>query len=180
MQSPSFDFKQDFFQLFGLSQQYRIDNALLDQRYHALQMQVHPDKFSHLSEAERRVSMQWATRVNEAYQTMASPISRARYLLSLQGVDTQEETNTAMPMDFLMQQMEWRDAIEEAQHESDVRALDQMELRLQHEMRELQQKIAAKIDDEHDYAMAAESVRKLKFMEKIVEEIATAFDAIDH
>jgi len=180
MQGLSFDFKQDFFQLFGLPATFHIDSALLDQRYHALQMQVHPDKFSHLPEAERRASMQWATRVNEAYQTLASPVGRARYLLSLHGVDTQEETNTAMPMDFLMQQMEWRDAIEEAQRESDVRALDQLELRLQHEMRELQQQLAVKIDDERDYAMAAESVRKLKFMEKIVEEIASAFDAIDH
>lgn len=180
MQAPAFDFQQDFFQLFGLPASFRLDNTLLDQHYHALQMQVHPDKFSHLSEAERRVSMQWASRVNEAYQTMVDPVSRARYLLSLHGVDTQEETNTAMPMDFLLQQMEWREAIQEAQHVSDVDALDKLELRLQHEMRALQQQLAVKIDDERDYVMAAGSVRKLKFMEKIAEEIATAFDAIEH
>ncbi len=171
-------FQQDFFHLFGLPASYRLDNVLLDQRYHALQVQVHPDKFSHLSEAERRVSMQWATRVNEAYQTLSNPIKRARYLLSLHGVDIQEETNTAMPADFLVNQMEWREAILEAGEARDISALDKLELRLQHEMHVLQEQFADKIDIECDYAAATESVRKLKFMEKVAEEIASAFDTI--
>ena len=78
MQSAGFDFQQNFFQLFDLPEHYRLDNAQLDQQYHALQTQVHPDKFAHLSEAERRLSMQWATRTNEAYQTLRNPIKRAR------------------------------------------------------------------------------------------------------
>jgi molecular chaperone HscB len=179
MQLAGFDFQQNFFVLFGLPERYRLDNAQLDQQYHTLQTQVHPDKFTHLSEAERRMSMQWATRVNEAYQTLRNPIRRARYLLGLHGVDTQEETNTAMPMDFLMEQMEWREAIEEAQQACDVNQLDKLEARLQHEVRLLQELLAVKIDDEHSYAAAAEGVRKLKFMEKLAEEIASAFDTID-
>jgi len=179
MQTVNLDFQQNFFQLFGLPEHYRLDNAQLDLQYHALQMQVHPDKSAHLSEAERRVSMQWATRTNEAYQTLRNPIRRARYLLELHGVDTQEETNTAMPMDFLMEQMEWREAIEEAQQASDAAELDKLETRLQHEVRQLQELLAVKLDDEQGYAAAAESVRKLKFMEKLAEEIASAFDAID-
>ena len=173
-------FQQDFFQLFGLPASYRLDNALLDQHYHALQVQVHPDKFAHLSEAERRVSMQWATRVNEAYQTLSNPIKRARYLLSLHGVDTHEETNTVMPADFLVEQMEWREAIMEAEEARDISVLDKLELRLQHEMHVLQQQLADKIDIECDYAAATGSVRKLKFMEKLAEEINSAFDAIDN
>ena len=172
-------FQQDFFQLFGLPATYRIDSALLDQHYHALQVQVHPDKFSHLSEAERRVSMQWATRVNEAYQTLSNPTKRARYLLSLRGLDTREETNTAMPVDFLLEQMEWREAIVEAGKAHDASVLDKLELRLQHEMHALQEQLAVKIDIECDYAAAAENVRKLKFLEKLAEEIASAFDALD-
>lgn len=172
-------FQQDFFQLFGLLANYRIDGALLDQHYHALQVQVHPDKFSHLSEAERRISMQWATRVNEAYQTLSDPLKRARYLLSLRGVDTLEESNTAMPADFLMEQMEWREAIQEAEKARDTGALDKLELRLQHEFRVLQEQLADKIDIAHDYAAATESVRKLKFLEKLAEEIDSAFDEID-
>lgn len=173
-------FQQDFFQLFGLPASYRIDGALLDQHYHALQTQVHPDRFSHLSEAERRISMQWATRVNEAYQTLYNPIKRARYLLSLRGVDIKEEINTAMSADFLMEQMEWREAIQEAGEARDAGALDKLELRLQHEVSALQERLAEEIDITGDYAAAAESVRKLKFLEKLAEEIASALDAMDH
>ncbi len=179
MQSTGLDFQQNFFQLFGLPPSYRLNNALLDRYYHALQEQVHPDKFSHLSEAERRVSMQWATRVNEAYQTLSNPAMRARYLLSLHGVSIQEESNTAMPADFLMEQMEWREAIEEAQQARDAVVLDKLESRLQHEVRALQEQLAGEIDTKRDYAAAAGSVRKLKFLERLAEEIHAAFDAID-
>ncbi|MBI3903009.1 MAG: Fe-S protein assembly co-chaperone HscB [Nitrosomonadales bacterium] len=171
---------QNFFQLFGLPVRYRLDSAQLERQYHALQTQVHPDKFAHLPEAERRLPMQWATRVNEAYQTLRSPIRRARYLLALHGVDTQEETNTAMPMDFLMAQMEWREAIEEAQQARDAGQLDKLEARLNQETRALHELLAVKIDDSHDYAYAAEGVRKLKFLEKLAEEIVSAFDTIDN
>lgn len=179
MQAAGFDFQQNFFQLFGLPEHYRLDNAQLDQKFHALQTQVHPDKFAHLPEAERRMSMQWATRVNEAYQALRRPIARARYLLALHGVDTQEESNTAMPKDFLMEQMEWREAVEEARRARDAGQLDKLEARMNHETRTLQELLAVKIDDEHSYAAAAEGVRKLKFLEKLAEEIASAFDAID-
>lgn len=176
----SLDFHQDFFTLFDLQASYQLDSMLLEQRFHALQMQVHPDKFSHLPEAERRVSMQWATRVNEAYQTLNDPIRRARYLLSLHGVDTGEETNTAMPAAFLLEQMEWREAIQEARDTRDANALDELELRLQHEMHGLQEQLAVKIDAEGDYATAAAAVRKLKFLEKLGQDIDSAYDQMDH
>ncbi len=178
--SVGFDFHQDFFTLFGLQAHYQLDSTLLDQRFHALQMQVHPDKFSHLPEAERRVSMQWATRVNEAYQTLINPIRRARYLLSLQGVDTEEETNTAMPAAFLVEQMEWREAIEEARDTRDMAVLDELGSRLQQEMHALQEQLAAKIDAEKDYATAAAVVRKLKFLEKLGQDIDSTYDQLDH
>jgi DnaJ-domain-containing protein 1 len=75
---------------------------------------VHPDKFVNATDAEKRVAMQWATRANEAYQTLKSPQKRAHYLCELNGVDLQTESNTAMPMAFLMQQMEWREALGDA------------------------------------------------------------------
>ncbi|MDO8414051.1 MAG: Fe-S protein assembly co-chaperone HscB [Gallionellaceae bacterium] len=180
MQVSGIDFQQNFFVLFGLPIRYQLDQTLLNQHYHTLQAQVHPDKFSHLSEAERRVSMQWATRVNEAYQTLRNPIKRARYVLSLHSIDTQEETNTAMPADFLMQQMEWREAIAEAQQEGDVSLLTELETRMQHEVHELESQLAAKIDGEKNYRAAAAEVRKLKFLEKLMEEIAAAFDEIEN
>lgn len=180
MQSVRYDFQRNFFELFDLPARYQVDELQLSQRYHTLQAEVHPDKFASLSDTERRVSMQWATKVNEAYQTLRNPIQRARYLLSLNGVDTQEETNTVMPAEFLMQQMEWREAIEEAQQAGDAAALDKLETQLQHEMTELETQLAVKIDAQHDYLAAAGYVRKLKFMEKLADEVVSAFDAIDN
>ncbi|MDD5301185.1 MAG: Fe-S protein assembly co-chaperone HscB [Gallionella sp.] len=179
MQLASFDFQQNHFQLFGLAQSYRIDMPRLEQQYRALQALVHPDKSAHLPDAEQRVAMQRATLVNEAYRTLRSPIRRARYLLSLHGVDIQEENNTVMPQDFLMAQMEWREAVVEAQQARDATALGQLETRMEHETRELEAQLAVKIDAEKDYAAAAGLVRKLRFMEKLAEEIHAAYDAMD-
>jgi molecular chaperone HscB len=173
------DFQQDFFRLFDITPHFKIDSATLEQNYRTLQTQVHPDKFAHLSESERRLSMQWATRVNEGYQTLRNPLNRARYLLSLNGVDTQEESNTAMPVDFLMQQMEWREALESARQKKDSARLEELEGRMQNEVRILQQQLAIDIDDARDYLAASGIVRKLKFLEKLAEEIGSAFDELD-
>ncbi len=173
------DFQQDFFRLFNLPIRFEIDSAKLDQRYRALQTQVHPDKFAHLSESERRLSVQWATRVNEGYQTLRNPLNRARYLLALHGVDTQEESNTSMPTDFLMQQMEWREALEEARQAKDNAALGELEQRMLHTKRGLEEKLAHDLDDTLDYAAASGIVRKLKFLGRFAEEIGSAFDELD-
>ena len=175
----SFDFQQDFFSLFTLPARFQIDTTALEQSYRALQAQVHPDKFAHLSDAEKRMSMQWATRVNEGYQALRNPLNRARYLLSLHNVDTQEDINTSMPTEFLMQQMEWREALEEAMHAKDADALEKLESRVQHDVRILHQQLAIDLDDTHDFAAASGIVRKLKFLEKLAEEISSAFDELD-
>ena len=176
----NFDLQQDFFSLFDIPANFQIDAGLLEQNYRALQSQVHPDKFANLSEAERRLSMQWATRVNEAYQTLRSPLNRARYLLTLHGVDTQEESNTAMPLDFLMQQMEWRESLDAAKQEKNADILDDIEQRMQFLKRALEQELAHNLDNAHDYVAASGIVRKLKFIEKLAEEIGTAFDELDN
>ncbi len=180
MSSTNLDLHQTYFQLFDLPQSFALDGALLEQRYRALQMTVHPDKSAHLPAAEQRVAMQQATFVNEGYQTLRSTLRRSRYLLQLNGVDTQEETNTAMPMDFLMAQMEWREAVIEAQQARDVESLEALEARMRVETAELEAQLADKIDAEKNYAAAAESVRKLRFMEKLAEEIHAAYDAMDY
>lgn len=179
MNAVSFDFQQDYFQLFELAHSFDLDRVQLEQRYRLLQAQVHPDKFAHAQAAEQRIAMQCATRVNEAYQTLRTPLNRARYLLRLQGVDTQEDTNTAMPMDFLLEQMEWREAVIDAQQARDMDVLAILEAKMLEATRSLEQQLAVKIDTEHDYVMAADLVRKLRFMEKLAEEIHAAYDAID-
>ena len=179
MQPSGFDSRQNYFQLFGLAQSYRIDIARLEQDYRMLQTRIHPDKFAHLSDTEQRIAMQHATWVNEAYQTLHDPLRRARYLLTLHGVDTQEETNTAMPLDFLTAQMEWREAVVEAQQGRDVVALEKLEARMRHATREFETDLAIKLDIEKNFNAATALVRKLRFMEKLAEEIHSAYDAIE-
>lgn len=173
------DFSKNHFELFGLEPAFRLDPARLEQGYRDIQSLVHPDRFAHLSEAERRVSMQWATHANEAYQTLRVPISRARYLLRLNGIETREETNTAMSSQFLVAQMEWREAVMEANTARDADSLFHLEARLQHEIAALHDHLARSLDDERNYAAAAESVRKLKFLEKLQHEIGDALEALE-
>ncbi|MEW9897850.1 Fe-S protein assembly co-chaperone HscB [Chitinivorax sp. PXF-14] len=174
----SIDFSKTHFQLFDLPQSYALDVDQLERAYRRIQSEVHPDRFAHLGDAEKRLSLQWATQANAAYQTLKKPLARARYLLLLNGVDTQEETNTAMPADFLMAQMEWREAIADARHGKDVDALEQLSGRLRDETHTLQATLGKQLDQDGDFAGAALGVRKLKFLEKLDEEIGDALEIL--
>src|SRR6185312_15300702 len=115
---------QNHFELFGLPPSYGMDEEILEKAYREIQARVHPDRFAHAGDAERRASLQWTTRVNEAYRTLRNPVSRASHLLALNGVDVAFETNTAMPAEFLMEQMELREALEGATQSRDTTALE--------------------------------------------------------
>jgi molecular chaperone HscB len=119
--------------------------------------------------------MQWATRVNEAYRTLKSPVQRAKYLLELNGVDVQFETNTQMPADFLLKQLELREALAETKQAA---ALDRLQAQVQLEKRQLEQGIAQLIDGRKDFAAAAGEVRKLMFLDKLGAEINQAYEEI--
>jgi molecular chaperone HscB len=169
---------QNHFDLFHLPQRFAIDNAALDSAYHEVQNQVHPDKFTHATDAEKRVAMQWATRANEAYQTLKSPFKRAAYLCELNGIDLETESNTAMPREFLMQQMEWRDELEEAKAAKDIDALGKLESGLLGMRREAVTQIG-KLLDAGDFMQAARLVRQLMFLEKFGEDIAHIYETIE-
>jgi molecular chaperone HscB len=173
------DFSQNFFSLFGLPTSCRVDAAKLEVAYRELQSTVHPDKFAHLPEADRRVSMQWATRVNEAYRTLKQPLARAQYLLGLHGIDVQAESNTAMPADFLMEQMEWREGVAEARAADDVAELEKLHARLSQQQKLLLAEIEGDIDDRKDYAAASSAVRRLMFMDKLQHDIRDALEALE-
>ena len=172
------NFAADHFTLFGLPQMQALDQESLDQCFRAVQSRVHPDKHAHASEADQRLAMQWATRINEAFQTLKSPGPRARYLLGLLGHDPQIESNTSMPMEFLMNQMELREAVEEARAAADEDGLDEVRLRLQDEIKADYQRLAELIDGSKDYAAAATLVRQLMFQEKLLTEIDDALEAV--
>src|SRR3979409_84565 len=115
------------FELFGLEPVFALNAESLDSAYREIQSQVHPDRFAHAGDAERRASLQWTTRVNEAYRSLKTPVQRASQILALHGVDVAFETNTAMPAAFLTQQMELREALENATRAKDLKSLDQLE-----------------------------------------------------
>jgi molecular chaperone HscB len=169
---------QNHFELFQLPQRFAIDMGALDRAYHEVQNKVHPDKFAHAGDAEKRVAMQWATRANEAYKTLKSPFKRAAYLCELNGVDLQIESNTAMPGAFLMQQMEWREAMEDAKAAKDVDALERLEGELSDARKAEIDKIAVLLDA-NKFDEAAQGVRQLMFLEKFGDEIARIFETMD-
>ena len=170
------EFSRNHFELLGLTPAYGVDPARLEQRYRELQSRVHPDRFAAAPESERRVAMQWATRANEAYRTLRDPVHRARYLLGLKGFDTGEESNTAMPPDFLMQQMEWREAVAEARVAKDAEALRSLQADLHHHRAEMLRMLARAIDVDSNYDAGCSLVRKLRFLEKLEEEIEEALE----
>lgn len=176
----SIDLQQDFFTLFGLPRRYRLNESALEAAWHDLQSQVHPDRYAHLPDADRRRSMQWATRVNEGFRVLRKPLSRAQYLLELAGVDAGIETNTAMSPEFLMEQMEWREAVEEARDAAEVDDLEQLHQRLRQHAREVLAGLERALDDEHDYVAAADTVRRLMFIEKLQHEIDDALEALEN
>ncbi|MQA19365.1 Fe-S protein assembly co-chaperone HscB [Rugamonas rivuli] len=169
---------QNHFELFNLPQQFAVDAGALDSAYRDVQSRVHPDKFVNATDAEKRVAMQWATRANEAYQTLKNPQKRAQYLCELNGVDLQTESNTAMPMAFLMQQMEWREELGDARAAKDSDALDALDKQLRNERKARLADIEQQIGG-GDFHAAAQGVRALMFLEKFGEEVRFAFEAIE-
>jgi molecular chaperone HscB len=169
---------QNHFELFQLPQRFAVDASALDNAYRDVQSRVHPDKFVNATDAEKRVAMQWATRANEAYQTLKTPQKRAQYLCELNGVDLQTESNTAMPVAFLMQQMEWREALGDARAAKDADALDALDRDLRAARKAQLVQIEQQLDAA-DFAAAAQGVRALMFLEKFGEEVRFAFEAIE-
>src|SRR5207248_8819010 len=135
---------------------------------------VHHDRFAAATQSEKRVAMQWATRANEAYRTLCDPVERARYLLQLKGYDTEEESNTAMPPDFLMQQMEWREAAAGAARLRDARSLEELRAEIGESRLEMVALLGRALDADSNFDAGCSLVRKLRFLEKIDAEIDDA------
>jgi molecular chaperone HscB len=156
------------FELFSLPQRFAQDRPAIDAQWKNLQREAHPDKFAAQGAAAQRVALQWSVRINEAYRRLKDPLRRAAYLCELHGAPINAENNTAMPAAFLMQQMEWREALDEART---AQELDQLALRLDTDRAALLVTIADLLDQQGDAAAAAEQVRALMFLERFGEDI---------
>ena len=164
------------FELFGLTQQFAQDRSTVDARWKSLQREAHPDKFAAQGAAAQRVAMQWSVRINEAYQRLKDPLKRAAYLCELGGAPINAHSNTAMPAAFLMQQMEWRESLEEA---CDTQALEQLRQQVDVVQRDLMQQCEALLDAAQDYNAAVQPVRALLFIEKFALDLDRAFEKFE-
>lgn len=169
----------NYFELFGLKPIFNIELATLESNFRKIQSEFHPDRFVTASSAEKLSAMQRATLANEAFLCLKNPANRAKYLLELQGITAISETNTAMPTDFLMQQMEWRETMEDAVSAKDINALDRLLAEIRVEANSLQENLVSLLDVHKDYAAATDTTRKLIFIDKVSEDINHAIEQLD-
>lgn len=173
------DFSNNYFELFELPIAFDVPEEQLSTRFRSLQRFLHPDKFASAADAERRWSMQAASFVNEAYQTLSKPIKRASYILSLNGISLDEETDTQMSPMFLMEQMELREALGDAPDAADpYAALDKISSQLQSGTRASAEEFAAAATIEN-WSDARTVVRQWQFLEKLVSEVRTQEARLD-
>jgi molecular chaperone HscB len=168
------DLQSNDFALLGLPERYAQDAADIDTRWKALQRQTHPDRYAAQGAAAQRVAMQWSARINEARRRMADPLARAAYLCELRGAPIRAENNTAMPPEFLAQQMAWREALDETDTPAAFKALraevDAARLRALSALEWL-------LDAQNDAVAAAAQVRALMFIERFANDLATRMTA---
>jgi molecular chaperone HscB len=163
------------FELFAVPATFAQDRAALDARWKELQREAHPDRFAAQGAAAQRVAMQWSVRINEAYQRLKDPVRRASYLCELHGAAVNAENNTAMPPDFLMQQMEWREALDEVE---DIAALDKLQDEVDAGRARALSSLDWLIDEKGDYPAAAQQVRALMFIERFGHDVEAKSDQL--
>jgi molecular chaperone HscB len=168
--------QSDDFELFGLARRFAQDRTQLEARWKDLQREAHPDKFAAQGGAAQRLAMQWSVRINEAYQRLKDPLKRAAYLCELHGVPVNAENNTAMPAAFLLQQMQWREALEEA---TSIEDLDQIRLQVKQAGRDVLQQIEQLIDAQAAYNEAVGQVRAMMFIERFALDVDRRLDDLE-
>jgi molecular chaperone HscB len=169
-------FDSDDFELFGLPRRFALERRELDARRRALQAEVHPDRFAAGGAAAQRAAMQWAVRVNEGYERLRDPLRRAAYLCELNSVPIAAEDNTAMPPAFLVQQMAWRERLDET---DDRRGVEQIAADLEAERLAAHEELGASLDEKGDFHAAANQVRALMFVERFADEVTRRLESLE-
>lgn len=175
MTDPLITLSSNDFELFGLPPRFAQERSAIDARWKELQREAHPDRFAAQGAAAQRQAMQWSVRINEAYQRLKDPLRRAAYLCELGGMPIQAESNTAMPAKFLIQQMQWREALDDA---TDLPALDGLQAEVAGLRRQLLDECAHALDQQSDLAQAVSLVRSLMFIERFASDIDKRYDQL--
>ena len=169
------------FELFGLQPTYALDRSQLDLQWKSLQREAHPDRFASEGASAQRIAMQWSVRINEAYNRLKDPLKRAAYLCELNGAAVNAENNTSMPPAFLMQQMEWREALDDCKAikapASKIEALEKLLDEVNDSQSQVLKQMAALIDVDRNFPAAVGQVRALMFIEKFSQEVQHQLDA---
>ena len=168
------DFSKNYFELFGLPVGFIVDNDSLAEHYRELQRVIHPDRYANASEQERRLSIQGAARINEAFQTLKDPIARAGYLLSLHGIDIDAQHETTQDMAFLMEQMELREELARIRDHSDpYQVVQDLSARINKQIKTLVGQMAVQFESatQDQLEQAREILRKMRFLQKLRLEI---------
>jgi molecular chaperone HscB len=168
--------QSDDFELFGLKRRFLQDRSEIDANWKMLQRQAHPDRFAAQPGAAQRLSMQWSVRINEAYQRLKDPLRRAAYLCELNGVPVDAHTNTAMPQEFLLQQMQWRETLEEANGPTDLLELQSL---VDAAEQALMAQCADSLDRKNDAVAAAQQVRSIMFIQKFARDLRREFEKFE-
>ena len=168
----------NYFELYNLPAQFEIDLDKLKQHYQTLQKLTHPDRFASASEQQKRMYLTKNAQVNDAYSVLRSPVSRGEHLLALRGLELAGEQDTVGDVNFLMQQMEWREALEEA---NSVDALTRLASENTQEIETQEATISALLgkNTSNDNEQAADELRKMKFMLKLASEIDAKIDTLE-
>jgi molecular chaperone HscB len=166
----------NYFELFGLTPRFTIDQNILEQSFRRLQAEMHPDRYAAGTEAEKRMALQQSSMLNDGYRTLRHASTRAEFLIHLFGKDN---ANSNVSSAFLMAQMEWREAIEEARVANDVHVLEDLSRRLRQSIISQENELAKTLDEHADFNAATQRVNELRFYEKLRVEIDTALDTLD-
>ncbi len=164
----------NYFDLFRIPRSFDVDLKMLEKHYLEMLSRVHPDTAVQLSDTERRLTLQWATLTNEAYQTLKRPLERARYLLGLMGIQTREDDNTAMPKEFLLEQMEWRETLHQSILLKNEAAIETLEAHIRNERTSLLESLSSLFDDDKKTQDVVVIVRQLAFLEKLGKDVSDA------
>lgn len=173
---------RNYFELFGLPVSFEVDSETLSLRYRDLQRAVHPDRFANASDQERRLSVQQAALINEAFRTLKSPLARGRYLLGLHGIEI-DDTDTTMDAAFLMEQMELREQIGAVSSADDpFTALEKSRDNIESRERALVEGLKNEFDEAtpKSLELARDNVRKLQFMQRLLAELADLEEELVH
>jgi molecular chaperone HscB len=163
---------QNFFTLLNLPEAFVVDLKKLDQHYQAIQKEIHPDRFASLNDEKKMESVKKTAQVNDAYQTLKSSIRRAEYLLHLYGFDINDEKYTAVPQDFLLQQMEWREELET--HTKNKEALEKLASVVAIKKKQKIDLLPTYFEKKNNLPEAIKITRELNFIEKIEQHISDA------